>query len=90
MGPKRFYSQNFSQFLVKFKKLRFIARLRQYCIFYTITKNIVLLTLDFDLVLSISCARMRKVRVTLMFSEADVSMIGMKLLFFPPAVVTNA
>jgi len=27
MGPKRFWSQNFSLFLVKFKKLRFSAPL---------------------------------------------------------------
>jgi len=30
MGPKRFYSQNFSLFIVKFQKLGFIAPLRVY------------------------------------------------------------
>jgi len=29
MGPKRFYSQNFSIFIVKFKKLGFSAPLNQ-------------------------------------------------------------
>jgi len=33
MGPKRFYSQNFSLFIVKFKKLGFSALLIFYFIF---------------------------------------------------------
>jgi len=31
MGPKRFYSQKFSLFIVKFKKLGFSAPLTQHC-----------------------------------------------------------